>query len=84
MFGVNENGALYRKDSYTAEQPISIDSDGKVSLAVDGVTMKNVSNKLQMNYKVGTPLTLNSSTGVVGLNVDENTFKISDGKIQMK
>lgn len=34
-----------------------------------------------MNYKVGTPLTLNSSTGVVGLNVDENTFKISDGKI---
>lgn len=46
MFGVSESGALYRKDGYTAEEPINIDSDGKVSLAVDDVTMKNVNNKL--------------------------------------
>ena len=46
MFGVSKSGALYRKNGYTAEEPINIDSDGKVSLAVDGVTMKNVNNKL--------------------------------------
>lgn len=46
MFGVSESGALYRKNGYTAEEPINIDSDGKVSLAVDDVTMKNVNNKL--------------------------------------
>ena len=34
-----------------------------------------------MNYKVSAPLTLNSSTGVVGLSVDENTFEISGEKI---
>ena len=34
-----------------------------------------------MNYRVSAPLTLNSSTGVVGLSVDENTFEISGGKI---
>lgn len=83
-FGVNESGALYRKGAYTAEQPISIDNDGKVSLAVDGITMKNMNSKLQMNYKVNQPLTLNNSTGAVGLNVDDNTFVSGSTKLSMK
>ena len=80
-FGINDNGALYRKSAYTAEQPISIDNDGKVSLAVDGITMKNMNSKLQMNYKVNQPLTLKSSTGAVGLSVDENTFVSGSTKL---
>ena len=46
MFGVSESGALYRKYGYTVEEPINIDNDGKVSLAVDDITIKNMNNKL--------------------------------------
>ena len=61
VYTVNDNGALKRKNYYSAEAPIVIDNDSKVSVAVDDVTMGvNATGKLTMKYTANVPMKYNN------------------------
>ena len=57
VYEVNKNGALKRKNYYSADAPIVMDDNGKLKVAVDDVTMGvNDTGKLTMKYTADAPM----------------------------
>lgn len=56
-YGFDENGALKRKNYYSADAPIEMDDAGKLKVAVDDVTIGvNDAGKLKMTYVADAPI----------------------------
>ena len=57
-YGFDENGALKRKNYYSADAPIVLDNDtSKLKVAVDDVTVGvNDAGKLKMTYVADAPI----------------------------